>query len=101
MNRLPHTCAALRRARTAALYLASEADVDGRHGIARALRRKVHDPRPGDWIIVHHARRVEARIWAYGIVAIGERRVSSGKPSSADAERMALAAARIVAASPA
>lgn len=97
MERLPATCAALRRATTAALDLAIEADTDGRHGIARALRRKVTDPRPGDWTIVHYANRVEARIAAYGVTATGTRRSTTPRPTDTAAAKLADAATRIVA----
>lgn len=96
MERLPATCAALRRATLAALDLAAEADTDGRHGIAAALRRKVSAPRIGDWVIVHHARRVEARVSAYGVRAVGARHTTTPRPTDTEAERVAESAMHIV-----
>lgn len=65
--------AAIRAAQDRALEIAVEADMDGRPGIARALRRKVMQPRPGDIEVVHAHDRVRARIGAYGVWAIGSK----------------------------
>lgn len=93
MTRIPATCAAIRAAKAAALDLALEAEMDGRPGIARALRRKVHAPRPGDWQVHQYAQRVEARIAAYGAVARGVKHVTAPVPE--DAEAVAQAAVRM------
>lgn len=67
--RAPHVAAAIRTAQARALEIAAEADMDGRPGIARALRRKVERPRAGDVIVVHLADRVRVQIAAYGVAA--------------------------------
>lgn len=97
MERIPATCAAIRRARTAALDLAAEADMDGRHGIARALRRKAHAPRPGDWFIKHTAREVIVTISAHGVGAYGRRHTTQPIPDADTALAVNDHARRIVA----
>ena len=67
------TAAAIRIAQARALEIATEADMDGRPGIARTLRRKVDAPRTGDIEIVHLVDRVRVSIAAYGVAAIGSR----------------------------
>lgn len=47
--------------------------MDGRPGIARALRRKVEAPRTGDVLVVHLSDRVRVRIAAYGVAAEATR----------------------------
>lgn len=96
MERIPAACAAIRRARTAALDIALEADMDGRAGIARALRRKVAAPRPGDWRIEHTTRAVVVTIAAHGVTATGKRHASAPTPAREDAARIARAATAIV-----
>jgi hypothetical protein len=96
MNRLPSTCAAIRRARAVALDIASEADMDGRPGVARALRRKASAPRRGDWIIEHGARVVTVTISAHGVTAAASRRTTAPPPDERGAERLHRAAAAIV-----
>jgi hypothetical protein len=65
--------AAIRKAQARALEIAVEADMDGRPGIARALRRKVEQPRAGDVRVVHLADRVRVQIGAYGVAAEGSK----------------------------
>ncbi len=95
MNRLPATCAAIRRARTAALDLALEADMDGRAGTARALRRKVNSPRNGDWKITHDYRTVVVQISAYGAVATGKKHTALPKPETVIDEKQLATAAQV------
>lgn len=71
--RAASVAAAIRNAQARALEIAAEADMDGRPGIARALRRKVVAPRPGDVMVVHLSDRVRARIAAYGVAAEATR----------------------------
>lgn len=71
--RAASTAAAIRAAQARALAIAEEADMDGRPGIARALRRKAANPRAGDIEVTHLSDRVRARIRAYGITAEGTR----------------------------
>lgn len=98
IGRIPATCAAIRRAQAAALDIALEADADGRHGIARALRRKCSSTRPADWEIVHRARRVEARLRVSigdgGVVATGT--MTAREPAPADVAASTAAALRLV-----
>lgn len=72
--------AAIRAAQSRALEIAVEADVDGRPGIARALRRKVYAPRPGDVEVVHATDRVRVRIGAYGVHATASRASTQPAP---------------------
>ncbi len=65
--------AAIRTAQQRALAIAVEADMDGRPGIARALRRKVDAPRPGDVVVVHASDRVRVKIGAYGVYATASK----------------------------
>lgn len=65
--------AAIRQAQERALEIAVEADMDGRAGIASALRRKVEAPRSGDVEVYHLSDRVRVRIAAYGVVAEATR----------------------------
>lgn len=65
--------AAVRSAQERALEIAEEADMDGRYGIACALRRKVEAPRSGDIEVYHLTDRVRVRIAAYGVVAEATR----------------------------
>jgi len=71
--RAASVAAAIRAAQDRALEIAIEADMDGRPGIARALRRKVMQPRSGDVEVVHVHDRVRARIGAYGVWAEGSK----------------------------
>ena len=71
--RAASVAAAIRAAQDRALEIAIEADMDGRPGIARALRRKVTAPRAGDVEVVHAHDRVRVRIGAYGVYAEGSR----------------------------
>ena len=68
------TAIAIRGCQQRALEIAEEADMDGRPGIARAMRRKVARPRPGEVEIVHMRDRVRVRISAYGVIAESDRR---------------------------
>lgn len=70
-HRAAATARAIRRAQARALAIADEADMDGRPGIARALRRKVSAPTIKDIAIDQLADRVRARISAYGVTAEG------------------------------
>lgn len=72
-GRAAPVAAAIRAAQSRALEIAIEADTDGRPGIARALRRKVAAPRPGDIIVEHLVDRVRVRIAAYGVMAQATR----------------------------
>jgi len=95
IGRIPATCTAIRRARVAALDIAAEADADGRHGIARVLRRKAASAHPRDVVVVHGRRHVEASIAAHGVTATGRRTV--GEPVPGDVERSTRAALAMVA----
>lgn len=68
------TAIAIRGCQQRALDIAAEADMDGRPGIARALRRKVARPRMSDVEVIHMRDRVRVRISAYGVVAESDRR---------------------------
>ncbi len=78
--RAASTAAAIRSCQSRALEIAAEADMDGRPGIARALRRKVERPRAGDVVVVHLRDRVRVRIAAYGVAAEATRGSRSPAP---------------------
>ena len=73
--------AAIRAAQARALDIAAEADMDGRPGIARALRRKVAQPRTGDVQVQHLSDRVRASITAHGIAATATRHSTVPPPA--------------------
>lgn len=73
-HRAAATARAIRKCQSRALEIADEADMDGRHGIARALRRKVASPNVNDITVKHLSQNVRVTITAYGVSATGDAR---------------------------